>query len=170
MPWTSAIPCAAARLTRMPENEPGPIPTMMRRSLRRGRPRRTSAGNNAAEWRCGPVNSIDWTTTWALPSAMLPREEEVSKARSSMALAGRFRSLPDHPFRQADNFEFPVPRLGRKHRGDSLRPFDDRHAVARQVFLDPDIEHIFFALDPVEVDVVHGQASAAILVHDRKGG
>jgi hypothetical protein len=46
----------------------------------------------------------------------------------------------------------------------------DRHAVARQIFFQPDVDRLLFALNAIEVNVVHGQASASILVHDGKGG
>src|SRR5271167_3718382 len=128
------MPCAAARLTRMPEKEPGPKPTRMRLNFSRGMPSRTSAGKSEAEWRCGPANSIDCTTTCALPSAMLPIEVDVSRARSSIGSGGSGGfQLPDHALRQADHLQLPVLGLGWKKGSDAFRPFDERDAIAGQI-------------------------------------
>src|ERR1700683_3517781 len=102
---------------------------------------------------------------------MLPMDDEVSMARSSIGLNGPgFLQLPDDAFRQADDFEFPVPGLRRKQRSDPFRPLDDGHAVARQIFLEADFDRALFVLDAVEIDVIHGETSAAIFMHDGKGG
>src|SRR5438045_1041208 len=50
-----------------------------------------------------------------------------------------------------------------------LGPFDDTHAVAVEVFVEPDLERVVLILQSVEIEMIQRQSSAGIFVDEGEG-
>src|SRR5918992_1857218 len=189
--WASAL--AVETPTRSPVKRPGPRPTAIPPTCRSSISDQSrswwSAGRTISEWALPQESRAEPMTPCSVPSATVVWGVEVSIATTSIGPPGSRRHPTDqgalqplpprdpgavarHPEPPALIVRRAEPHLevrGRQELLDHVSPLDEGHPRGVQQVLDAQVQDLLDPLQPVDVDVIHGDV-ALVLSHQDEGG